>query len=800
MNTQQAGFDWVRLLSERPARTSMVLALAGTSLAVLLALAFLSHERVRVDLDFAASADSVARDLEGAWTTELAAIEHLATVFRTSELVTRREFALASDILRARHPSLQSLHWAPKVALEARPRFIAAEREVNPDFDLVEFDANGERRAVLGQGVSFPILYIEPLSGNRRALGALPGAATPLQQAFDRAIGAGGLVVTADVPLPLAKAGAVSLLAAKPVYKHTAAALAPIQASRGVAGLVSGLYRVDRLVEGALAQTALPGIETTVYMNTDAGQLALHRSPPKAGETPAWYLRGAPPPAGHDWRLGGRGFRAVVSARGPDYAYDLRPALAVLLLALLLTGSGVGTLALLMQRERASRALADQHRQTMRHQATYDALTGLVNRAAFEQRLEQALLEVGGASKPLSLCFLDLDEFKAVNDLHGYHAGDDLLRGVAAHLAERLRPGDVLARLGGDEFAVLLPVTAAAEAHTLAKSYLHGINDYRLRLEQRTVAVGVSIGIAEILDAATPVATALAEVDTACHIAKEQGRNRIHLFGRGDAATDLYRSQMRWASEVRQALDENRLELHGQRILPTNPAGKGHTMREILIRMRDRDGGLVSPGDFIPAAERYNLMGELDRWVIDKALALKARLGDTEEIWSINLSGQSIGRQDLFGHIHSRLGDGGPAPGEICFEITETAAVRSLANASRFVKRLRRIGCLVALDDFGSGMSSFVYLKHLPVDFLKIDGGFVTNIEHSPMDRAMVRAIRQIARELGIRTIAEYVESAASLEAVRRLGIDFVQGFYTGRPAPILDRDRVPLPYVAGFD
>lgn len=780
--------DWEQVLSEHPARTLTTLAGVGVLVAFALAWLMLELERSRVDDDFMTSAREHAQALERGWSSEFYAIELIATIFDTSEHVTREEFARASETIFGRYSSVRALEWVPKVTHAEREAFVEEARRSIPGFDFMDVGPDGSLRAIGYRDVYYPIHYIEPLDSNREALGYDPAGNEPRNQALHEAIVSGGLVVSAPTRLVQDEPESVALLVFMPVYDQSGDLSSPAGRRRALVGLAEGVYMVDTLVENALAAVDSHGVEVVLHTVSDDGQELLSRyTGGREGETP-WYAREHPATLSRQWSAGNRVFESTVYARGVPYAYDLRAPLAVLVLSLLLTATVTGVVSLLMQRERRSRTLAELRRDQLRHQATHDALTGLVNRGAFELALAGALRRCRAGNTVFSICYLDIDEFKVVNDIHGYQAGDDLLRQLVGRLVAHTHRDDVLGRLGGDEFAVLLANKRAEQARSIAEKYLRLVNEYRLESGDRTAAVSVSIGITEINNRSSSVGAVLGEADAACHIAKEQGRNRIHVFHGGDTVSDQYRGQMIWATEVRQALDDDRLELHGQRIVPSDPASASGEMLEILVRLRGRDGAMVSPADFIPAAERYNLMVDVDNWVIEHALALKADRGDGQRIWCINLSGHSIGEEKVFEFIRRRLYHYKVAPESCCFEITETAVVRSLSKAERFISRLRGLGCLVALDDFGSGMSSFVYLKHLPVDFLKIDGSFVRNIQHDRMDRAMVHAIQQIAAELGIRTIAEYVETATARQAVRDLGVDFVQGFHIDEPAPIAAR------------
>ena len=425
----------------------------------------------------------------------------------------------------------------------------------------------------------------------------------------------------------------------------------------------------------------------------------------------------------------------------------------------------------------------------MAYQATHDPLTGLINRREFERRLEQALTGARELGRRHALCYLDLDQFKIVNDTCGHAAGDELLRGLSVQLAACIRGTDILARLGGDEFGALLKNCSMERATQIADSLRRTVCEFRYRWREKTFVIGVSIGMLA-LDADTRgLFDALSAADSACYVAKDEGRNRIHVFEIGDSALVRHRGQMQWAQRIRQAINEDRWQLWLQPYRPLASAAHD-TARpaEFLLRMVGEGGEIVPPREFLPAAERYHLMPEIDRWVVRAVFsAIEAGHPMVRDLTlcGINLSGQSLGDETLLGYVVERLEQGGIPAGRLCFEITETAAIANLSHAMRFMSVLREMGCRFALDDFGSGLSSFAYLKNLPVDYLKIDGTFVRDMVEDPIDHAMVEAINQIGHVMHMRTIAEFVEDEATLEALCLLGVDFAQGYVIARPVPL---------------
>ncbi len=429
----------------------------------------------------------------------------------------------------------------------------------------------------------------------------------------------------------------------------------------------------------------------------------------------------------------------------------------------------------------------------LRYQASHDSLTSLINRSEFERNVRKAILNAKTKQKKSSLIYLDLDRFKMVNDLYGHAAGDELLIQFSNLVKSKLRGSDILARLGGDEFALLLSGCSLEEAEEKAHEILQAIQEYKFIWEQKSFNVEASIGVAEINQKCFDLSYVLSAVDSACYLAKEAGRNCVRVFREGDENINRRRGQERWLQRFDKALNEGRLVVTAQSIINIKANKNVQVDKngfEILIRMQDDNGRLVPPNAFLPAVERYNRAPKLDRWILDKVLMLLAEnrsvLAQIDKC-SINLSGQSLVSEGFLPFTMAKLKEYEIEPSKICFEITETAAIANLDQATSFVQSLKDLGCYFALDDFGSGLSSFAYLKTLPVDFLKIDGMFVKDIHHDNVSRAMVKAINEMGHVLGKQTIAEYVENEDILKILKEIGVDFAQGFHAGRPEPILD-------------
>ncbi len=423
-------------------------------------------------------------------------------------------------------------------------------------------------------------------------------------------------------------------------------------------------------------------------------------------------------------------------------------------------------------------------------QASHDALTGLANRRDFESRLELEIAELRHKSRQHALMYLDLDQFKLVNDTCGHAAGDQLLRQISVLLGNALRPGDMLARLGGDEFGVLLFDCGLDLAVDIAERLRATVQDLHFTWEARLFNSSVSIGMVQIINAEITLEEILRAADVACYMAKEKGRNRVQLHSDSDVALRERFGEMAWVQRLHAALEENRFTLHAQEIWPLNEtAAEAGAHIEILLRLTAEDGLVVSPASFIPAAERYGLMPSIDRWVVRNTFrVLAARLANPLAspitTCAINLSGASFGDETFLGFLREQFLASGIPPKTICLEITETSAIADLANAMRFIADLRELGCRFALDDFGSGMSSFAYLKHLPVDYLKIDGSFVKDMLEDRIDRAMVEMIHHIGKVMGKRTIAEFAESDGIIAALKTIGVDYAQGYAIARPQP----------------
>lgn len=418
-------------------------------------------------------------------------------------------------------------------------------------------------------------------------------------------------------------------------------------------------------------------------------------------------------------------------------------------------------------------------------QATHDPLTHLYNRPKFIQSVEDAIINAKEQQTHHVLCYMDLDHFKAVNDTCGHAAGDQLLKQIADLWRSQIRASDVLARLGGDEFGLLLYHCDLDRATEIANSFCESIQSFRFLYDNKIFHVGVSIGVVPINDSSLTIEDVLKLADSTCYSAKNKGRNRVQIYYPNDRDVAQQSEDSRWFARLTQALDNDLFSLHIQTIAATQASSQERILCEILLRLKDEASGeLIPPMAFLPTAERYHLMPKIDRWVISRALKhLSTHTPLPNTIYSINLSGSSINDDSFIDFIHQQFERYPVEPKILCFEITETMAISNLQKAAEFVLELKKLGCYFALDDFGSGMSSFTYLKHLPVDYLKIDGNFVKEAPNDTIICAMLEAINQVGHAMGLKTIAEYVENQTILDKVRELGIDFAQGYQIHRPS-----------------
>ena len=431
---------------------------------------------------------------------------------------------------------------------------------------------------------------------------------------------------------------------------------------------------------------------------------------------------------------------------------------------------------------------ARQHAERLSWQANHDALTGLVNRKEFDRRLEEAIRSAQTDAKQHVLCYIDLDQFKVVNDTCGHIAGDELLKQIALLLKSKVRASDTLARLGGDEFAVLFEDCSVGKAQDIAKQLLEQIRTFRFVWTDKVFTVGASMGITAITEAAGNAREMVGVADAACYSAKEAGRNRIHVFRYSGAELAARHERLNWITRLTRALEQDEFRIYGQPYVALSQGARPGAYIELLLRLADANGEILPPASFVPAAERYGLMPAVDRWMISHVFReyreISGKFGSSA-IFGIDLSGAALSDDKLLAFVLAQAAHHGVAPQAICFEITEADAINQLPTAGALIRTLREAGFRIALDHFGAGLSSFGYLKNLPVDYLKIDADFVRGIIGDPVNLSMVKAINQIGHTMGMRTVAEYVDNPEVLQALRDIGIDYAQGYLLGKPQPL---------------
>ena len=424
------------------------------------------------------------------------------------------------------------------------------------------------------------------------------------------------------------------------------------------------------------------------------------------------------------------------------------------------------------------------------YQASHDALTGLYNREAFSQSLKGMINSANKENRQHALIYLDLDQFKLINDTIGHAAGDELLLETTGIMKNVFRSSDVCARLGGDEFGVLLSDTDQDTAYVIAQRLHNRLSERRLIWDKTAFNIHSSIGLVTIDAASEDIHSVLAAADDACYIAKDEGGRRIRVYKTSDSTFKKRRGEMQWVTRLTRALEEDRFELFYQNIIPISQAAKETQMKkfELLIRMVDEEGNIIPPADFLPAAERYNMMPSIDRWVINTAMGMYNKVAaqngtvGKRMIFTINLSAESMADEHFLEFIQNQIKSHGVKPSDFCFEITETVTISNMTTASKFIHELKALGCTFALDDFGSGFSSFNYLKNMPVDYLKIDGSFVKDMDENAVNSAMVEAINNLGHVMGIKTIAEFVRNRQILDRLKDLGIDYAQGYEIAKP------------------
>jgi diguanylate cyclase (GGDEF)-like protein len=463
---------------------------------------------------------------------------------------------------------------------------------------------------------------------------------------------------------------------------------------------------------------------------------------------------------------------------------------------LLFALTGIGLLFSLLVARAVTNHVSANNRQ-LAYQASHDLLTGLINRHEFECRVERAIQNAHAQAATHALLHLDLDQFKVVNATCGQVAGDELLQQLSQLLLGSVRHRDTLSRLGGDEFGMLFENCPLDKAVDIANSLRKSVEEFNFTWGESSFNLGISIGVMPIDRGTSDIASAMGAADSACYIAKESGRNQVQIARMGDHRLQKHHGEMQWVSRLTRALEKEQFTLYFQPIIPCANKSRHYTHLQILVRLTDDDGTVIAPGAFLHAAEKHNMVTGIDRWVIENSMAWLAeteKSGGRPITISIKISGQTIGSPDMLKFIIDKMEETGAPAEQIIFEVTETAAVENITSATSFMLTLRGCGFRFSLDDFGIGLSSFTYLKKLPVDFLKIDGAFVRDILSDPVDYAMVRSINELGQLLGKETIADSVETTGLADELERMGVNYVQGHVFAKPQPLSSHTQHQTP------
>jgi len=726
------------------------------------------REQARIETVF----EDTAHNIESAIGTKLsgivAALGGVQSLFASSQNVDVDEFRAFTRRALSENGELLALSWNPHVSHSQRERY---ENAANPANRLrfTERNSDGELIDARVRDSYTVVQFIEPLEKNRDALGFDVGSNMTRLAAIRAARDSGRPASTARLQLVQADKSEAGLLIFSPIYSSGEAPATVAERRKQIQGYAVGVVLVRQLLENAIAGLRLDNVSLSLYdQNGLRGEQLLAtwgREP--GGQTLISSERFV--------NFAGRNWRFTVGA-GPDYmAAQRAPGLTmVLALGLLLCGL-LGAFNLTLA--------GNERREALR--AAEDTLTGLANRSEFERRLSNALASCKNRGVQHAFAYCDLDKFKLVNDAAGHQAGDELLKVVSGLLRARLRNRDTVARLGGDEFGLLLEHCPIDKASEIAEKICEDIRSLQFDWQGKSFQIGASIGVISLNAGTDDITEAMTRADVACYAAKDLGRNRVHVDRLDSAHVRRRQSELQRVADLKHTLERDELLLYKQPIwaideLHGTPAGL-----ELLLRLEGPDGDVLTPAAMISVAERYGIMTDIDRWVIRKALQQSSSLCEGGCKISINLSANSLDDDSLVEFVSSELAHCGVKPGMVCFEITETAAISNLDSAMNFIKQMKQLGCLFALDDFGAGISSFRYLKTLPVDWLKIDGNLVQGVASDPTSRAMVKAIQQIADTMGIATIAEWVSDKAIVAPLRDIGVGFVQGFALGQPVPI---------------
>ena len=752
------------------------------------------NEMKSIENDFEQSAESIKRELGKSLLANVHATSELKRLFNLVDIdeLSEEEFALTTRSILFQNEQIHALEWIPMVTRKERVDF---ERSIGAP--IMATNKQGELTIAPDRNYHYVIKYVEPLMGNEKAYRYDIRSNPFADEATYKACSTGLISITDGIKLVQEKNNQVGLVFYEPIYKKQLSSNY-IENCDDLKGFVASVFRLEEAINKIHKVIPESVISLSLYREnkliySDKNNLKQQHNIP----TQFRFFRSYELPVANTiYQLNfepDNGFIASYSS----WLIWLIIVSGLLVSAvsgmglLMITGRALSTEELVKLRtnelndEIQERKLVQE---SLSYQASHDSLTGLMNRREFEKRAQRLLSDVKDNNTEHTLCFMDLDQFKIVNDTCGHNAGDELLRQLSAMLREKVRHNDVLARLGGDEFGILMESCHVDDAERVAEVLKNSIQEFQFLWDDNLFKVGVSIGLVSISEYVPDLTELLKQADAACYMAKDSGRNCVHVYRTEDIQTAQRHGEMQWVNRIQKALEEDQFVLFAQKINPLQ--GKDLSHYEILIRIKDENNKIIPPGAFLPSAERYNLIEKIDRWVINKTITTLAGATDflnSINAVSINLSGQTLTRPDFLDFVTSEFEKAHLDGSKICFEITETSAVANLNAAKNSIKSLNELGCRFSLDDFGSGLSSFGYLKNFPVDFLKIDGMFIRDIVDDKIDYAMVKSINDIGHTMGMKTIAEFVENDKIIALLKDIEVDYIQGYGVQAPMPLED-------------
>lgn len=791
-----------------PVWLSLVL---GVGLSVVAAGMVSKSEAARTQEQFERRADRLTFALQQNIDQYSQMTRSLGSFYNVSEEVSRTKFTKFSQPFLDRDPGILGMGWAMRVAATERNTYEQMmQGDGFVDLSIQEHNSSGTLVTASKRSEYFPITYLEPLEQLRDRVGYDLGSEWECNLALKKARDTGTMVATAKVPL--ADNSSSGFLMFVPIYQREMPENTLKAHRQFFRGVVYTAFQIERMVRVSLRRLNVENLDFYLYqMPVDRLDSALNKASldpsdrflifydartqqlvtdPQLAKPIETITRAGRSPSYCPYSPGDVVCIHTLNVADREWSLLILPASgsagipwnvgATLAIGLLLTG----ILAIYLSTS-LKRAVQNEKLVTALRQARHDPLTGLPNRREFEERLKQAFTDAQRFDLTHTLFYMDLDRFKIVNDTCGHLAGDELLRQVATRLQTQVRKTDLLARIGGDEFCLLAYQCTLEDSLRIADGILHGIQAFQFAWEQKTFTIGISLGLATINRQTQSLTTLLRGADAACYAAKQNGRHRFQIYQENDREQATFGREIQWVMQINEGFADNLLHLYYQPIVPVNNNG-GSEYREILLRLKDGADRVISPGELILTAERYNLMPTIDRWVISRFFAYLSVAKDSASLYTINLSGASINDDQLVDFLIEQFRQYQISPQRICFEITETVAIANLNRATQFIRELKALGCRFALDDFGSGMSSFAYLRELPVDYLKIAGTFVRDIVEDAIAYGIVEAIGRIGKVMGVQTVAEFVENEAILAQLRILGVDYAQGYGIAVPRPLV--------------